>query len=165
MHRLPADLGRLADRLRRVFGDRDIQKYVSARGFEVDDLRIDGRVGCLVCRLQDDHRTRLFAEPVFEAFQIVFAVIVVLVQHTDLGVGVLVENVAGVDPRLALISRLKPDRPREMLRVAPVARSRCGTFFAFMYLWIAVLVGVPAVLNRNSTWSLSTSLRTCSTVL
>ena len=28
--------------------------------------------------------------------------------------------------------------------VAPVATKSCGTFFAFMYFWIAVLVGVPS---------------------
>ena len=49
--------------------------------------------------------------------------------------------------------------------VAPVATKSCGTFFAFMYLWIAVLDGVPSVWNTNSTSSCSTSLRTISTVL
>ena len=29
--------------------------------------------------------------------------------------------------------------------VAPVATKSCGTFFAFMYFWIAVLDGVPSV--------------------
>ena len=28
--------------------------------------------------------------------------------------------------------------------VAPVATKSCGTFFAFMYFWIAVLDGVPS---------------------
>ena len=28
--------------------------------------------------------------------------------------------------------------------VAPVATNRCGTFFAFMYLWIALFGGVPS---------------------
>ena len=49
--------------------------------------------------------------------------------------------------------------------VAPVATNSCGTFFSFMYLWIAVFGGVPSVLKTNSTSSCSTSLRTCSTVL
>ena len=48
---------------------------------------------------------------------------------------------------------------------APVATNSCGTFFWFMYLWIAVLDGVPSVLNRHSTLSCSTSWRTISTVL
>jgi len=49
--------------------------------------------------------------------------------------------------------------------VAPVATKRWGIFCAFTYLWIALLVGVPRVLNRNATWSCSTSRRTISTVL
>ena len=48
--------------------------------------------------------------------------------------------------------------------VAPVATNSCGTFFEFMYLWIAEFGGVPSELKMNSTSSLSTSLRACSTV-
>ncbi len=48
--------------------------------------------------------------------------------------------------------------------VAPVATNSCGTFLAFMYFWIAVFGGVPSGWNIASTSSLSTSLRTCSTV-
>ena len=48
--------------------------------------------------------------------------------------------------------------------VAPVATNSCGTFFEFMYFWIAELGGVPSELKMNSTSSLSTSLRACSTV-
>ncbi len=40
---------------------------------------------------------------------------------------------------------------------APVATNSIGTFFWFMYLWIAVLHGVPSVLNVHSTLSCSTS--------
>ncbi len=48
--------------------------------------------------------------------------------------------------------------------VAPVATNSCGTFLAFMYWWIAVLVGVPSVWKTSSTSSCSTSFLTCSTV-
>ena len=48
--------------------------------------------------------------------------------------------------------------------VAPVATKSCGTFFAFMYLWIAVFDGVPSDWKRSSTSSCSTSLRAISTV-
>ena len=48
--------------------------------------------------------------------------------------------------------------------VAPVLTKMCGTFFAFTYLCMAVLVGVPSVPASSSTRSSSTSLRTCSTV-
>src|SRR5258707_3930644 len=43
--------------------------------------------------------------------------------------------------------------------VAPVATNSCGTFFEFMYFWIAEFGGVPSELKMNSTSSLSTSLR------
>ena len=49
--------------------------------------------------------------------------------------------------------------------VAPVATNSCGTFFAFMYLWIAELGGVPSGWNISSTLTCSTSLRAISTVL
>ncbi len=48
---------------------------------------------------------------------------------------------------------------------APVATKSCGTFFWFMYLWMAELHGVPVMLKQASTWSSSTSLRIISTVL
>ena len=48
---------------------------------------------------------------------------------------------------------------------APVATKSCGTFFWFMYLWIAVLHGVPSGWNSAKILSCSTSWRTTSTVL
>src|SRR5262245_19148609 len=48
---------------------------------------------------------------------------------------------------------------------APVDTKRCGTFFWLTYLWIAVLVGVPRVLKRQSTFSCSMSWRVTSTDL
>jgi molybdopterin-biosynthesis enzyme MoeA-like protein len=45
-----------------------------------------------------------------------------------------------------------------------VETNSCGTFFAFMYFWIAVLPGVPSELKISRTSSSSTSLRACSTV-
>ena len=48
---------------------------------------------------------------------------------------------------------------------APVATNSCGTFFWFMYLWMAELLGVPSVWKTSRTLSSSTSLRTISTAL
>jgi hypothetical protein len=48
---------------------------------------------------------------------------------------------------------------------APVATNSCGIFLSLRYFWIAVLLGVPSVLNMNATPSLSTSRWMCSTVL
>ena len=35
--------------------------------------------------------------------------------------------------------------------VAPVATKSCGTFFSFMYLWMALLGGVPSGWNTKAT--------------
>jgi len=56
-------------------------------------------------------------------FHVILPVIIVLVKDADLGVGVFFEDVAGVDPGLTLIGRLKADRPREMFGVAPFCRA------------------------------------------
>ena len=47
---------------------------------------------------------------------------------------------------------------------APVAANSCGTFFGLRYFCTAALPGVPMIWKVSSTSSLSTSLRTCSTV-
>ena len=52
-----------------------------------------GGLGRLVALLGDDHRGGLVAEPVLQALQVVLAVIVVLVEHRDLGVGLLLQQV------------------------------------------------------------------------
>ena len=49
-------------------------------------------------------------------------------------------------------------------RVAPVEASSCGTFLSLRYFWTAAFGGVPMIWKVVSTSSLSTSLRTCSTV-
>ena len=46
---------------------------------------------------------------------------------------------------------------------APVAARSCGTFLALRYFCTAAFDGVPMIWKVNSTSSLSTSLRTCST--
>ena len=54
---------RLPDRLRGEFGDRGIDEDIAARRLHADDLRVDGRVGGLVGRLDDDHRAALSPSP------------------------------------------------------------------------------------------------------
>ncbi|MNY35790.1 hypothetical protein D3C86_1702230 [compost metagenome] len=50
-------------------------------------------------------------------------------------------------------------------RVEPAPIMSCGTFLLFRYFCTARLAAVPTELNTASTWSCSTSLRVCSTVL
>jgi len=99
VERLPLDLGDLLDRLRREFRRRDIEEDVGARRFELDDVVIDRGLGGLEAFLGDDHGSRLGAEAVFEALDVVLAVIVILIHHGDLGVGLLFEKIFCVDPR------------------------------------------------------------------
>src|SRR5262249_42096606 len=76
LHRLPADLGRLADRLRRELRNRDIEEDVGARVLELDDLRLDRGIAHLVGHVLDDAADFL-AQPIAQAFVVVLAVVVV----------------------------------------------------------------------------------------
>ena len=88
--------------------------------FISNDLRVDGRVGGLVGRLDLDHRGRLVAEPVDQPLQIVLAEIVVLIEHADLGVGLVLQDVGRVDAALRLVADEKAHGPGMALRVVPL---------------------------------------------
>src|SRR5206468_631906 len=61
-------------------------KNTSAQGrLQGDHVRVDGGLGGLIAFLGDDQGPALRAQAVLEAFQVVLAVIVVLVQHRDFG--------------------------------------------------------------------------------
>ena len=74
----------------------------------------------LVAFLGDDHRGGLGAEPVLQALEIVLAVIIVLVEHRDLGVRLFLQDVLGIDLGLALVARLPSHGPRKILGVVPL---------------------------------------------
>ena len=73
--------------------------------------------------------TTLTMRPVFlaqaflEAAEIVAAVVVVLVQHADLGVLDVGQDVLGVDHRLGVVVGLEAHGPREVLGIAPLRRA------------------------------------------
>src|SRR6185437_13374271 len=138
MRRVRADVMRLADRLRREFRRRDVEEDIGAGSLQADDLRFDAGIGGLVADLLDDHRLGLAAKTIHHALDVVFAVIVILVEDADLGIGHV---------------------------LAPLAMKMCGTFFWFRYLWIAVSVGVPSELKSARMLSCSMRRRVCSTVL
>ena len=98
VQRLPFDFGHLLDRLRREFRRCDVEEHVGVQRLQLDDVRIDGRLCDLEAFLDDDHRRRLGAETVFQAFQIILAVIIVLIEHGDLGVRLLLQDILRVDP-------------------------------------------------------------------
>ena len=93
------------------------EQRVGARGFERDHLRIDRWIGELVARLGDDHAGGLGAEALLQRHQVVLAEIVVLVEHRDLGIGLGLQDVLGVDPRLHLEAGVPGHRPGEVLRI------------------------------------------------
>src|SRR6185312_13253975 len=118
--RLPLDLIDLLDRLRGEFRGGDVEEYVGARSLQLDDVIVDGGFGDLVAFLRHDHRGGLGAEAVLEALDVVFAVIVVLVEDGDLGVRLLLQEVLGIDMRLTLVVGLPAHGPGEVLRVVPL---------------------------------------------
>ena len=67
VHRLPAEVGGLADRLRGELRRRDVEEHVGARALQRHHLAVDRRVGDLVAGLRDDHRLRLVAQPVLRS--------------------------------------------------------------------------------------------------
>ena len=104
------------------FWDRGVDENIDAFRLHIDDLRVDGRIGGLVGSLDRDHRF-LFAEPVLQALQIVLTKIVVLIEHPDLAVGLLLQEVGRVDAALALVIGLPADRPGVALRIVPFRRA------------------------------------------
>ena len=121
LHRLPAELGGLADGLRAELRRGVDQQHVGIERLQLDDVAVDGRLGDFIGFLGDDHRGAFLAEAVLGALQVVFAEVVVLIKDRHLGVRLLLHDVLDVDLRLALVRRLPADRPRERLRIVPLA--------------------------------------------
>ncbi len=111
MQRLPSDFGHLSDRHGAEFGDRDGEEEITAGRLHLDNLRIDTHVGGLVGILDLDHRRCLVAEPVDQPLQVVLAEIVVLIEHGDLAVGLVLQDVGRVDAPLRLVADKKAHGP------------------------------------------------------
>src|SRR5712671_4472188 len=69
-NRLPPHLCGLSDRHRCELWCREVRKHVNARGAELDQLRIDGRV-CGFISLLDEDVAHLVAQPLLEAGDVV----------------------------------------------------------------------------------------------
>src|ERR1700682_2702573 len=115
VHRLPAEFGdpldALGGELRRGHAEVD----VGAGRFQLDDVRVNGRLGNFVAFLGHDHRRRLVAKTVFQAFQQVLTEIVVLIHDRDLGARLLLQQVLRVDLAFALVGRLPAHGPGKVL--------------------------------------------------
>src|SRR4029079_12237742 len=87
LQRLPAEFDHLADRLRRRLARGDVVENVGARLGEIDDLRIDRRLGQVVGLLHDylGGATGI-RQHLLEGREEITAEIVVLVEDADVGV-------------------------------------------------------------------------------
>ncbi len=121
VHRLPADLGHLLDRLRGELRRRGVEEDIGAGSLQVDDLRVDGRIGRFVGQFRDDRH--LAGESVLETLHVVLTVVVVLVEDRDLALRVVLQQVLGVDAALALVVRLPAHGPGIALRIVPLGRT------------------------------------------
>jgi hypothetical protein len=82
-----ADLSRLPDGLRRELWRGDVNEYVGIERLHLDRVRVDGRLGHLIGVFGNDHRRSLGAEAILQAFEVILAVVVVLVENGDLAFG------------------------------------------------------------------------------
>ena len=90
---LPANLGCFFDGLGGKLGRCDVEESVGTAGLQADDLAVHRGVGHLVGDLGHNHGPGLVAQSVFKAFQIIFAIVIVLVQHGNLGTWLGFQNV------------------------------------------------------------------------
>src|SRR5215470_7737784 len=121
VQRLPSDFGRLPDRQGTKSGNCDGDEDIAAYPLHLNDLRVDGRVGSLVGRLDLDQSGRLIGEPVHQPLEIVLAEIVVLIEYADLGIGLVLQNIAGVNAALCLVADEKAHGPGMALGVVPLS--------------------------------------------
>jgi hypothetical protein len=73
--------------LRRELWRGDVNEYVGIERLHLDRVRVDGRLGHLIGVFGNDHRRSLGAEAILQAFEVILAVVVVLVENGDLAFG------------------------------------------------------------------------------
>ena len=120
--RLPADLGRLANRLRAgARRHRVDQEDVGLGVRERQHLRIHGRVGDLEARGHGEQLVRIRAQRFLDAAQIFLAGVVILVEHGKACVWIPGPSVFDVDRGLAGVVRRpgQRDRPGHVDRIVP----------------------------------------------
>ena len=124
MQRLPAEFGHLADRLRRRLAGRDVVENIRARFREIDELRIDRRLGQIVGLLHDHLGGAAgIGQHLLEGAEEIAAEIVVLVEDADLGVRLHADDMLGEDARFGRIQRQARHGPFEVLRIVPFRRA------------------------------------------
>ena len=119
-HRLPVEVGDLADRLRGGLGRGLDEHHVGARTLDLDDLAVDRGIGDFVAHRGDDLLLILLAETRHEAADIVLARIVVLPKDPDPGILVGGQCMLGVDRAFGRVVGLPAHGPRKFRRLAPL---------------------------------------------
>ena len=124
LQRLPAELGHLADRLRRRLAGGDVVENVRARLREIDELRIDRRIGQIVGLLHDHLGGAAgIRQHLLEGPEEIAAEIVVLVEDADLRIRLHAHDVLGENPRFGRIQRQARHGPFVVLRIVPFRRA------------------------------------------
>src|SRR5262249_30029260 len=99
----PADLGRLADRLRGEFRRARYEQRLGARALEIDDLGVHGRFGYLIGG--GDHAlVELSLQERLEGVDVVFAEVIVLEKDRILRAGQYLVEELSVNSSLGLIA-------------------------------------------------------------
>ena len=75
------------------------------------------------------------AEPVFQTFQIILTEIVILIQHGDLAVRMIINKVFRVDMSLCLITRLKSHRPWKIFGIIPRRTTGAPSWHSYSREW------------------------------
>ena len=139
MSGLPAHFTDLANGLRCKLGGRDVEEGVGTRTLERDNLRVDGWVCHFIGSLGNNHACSLSAQAFFESVEVVLAVIVILHQHRNFGIGLGGQNMLCIQLAFGLVIGVKTNGPRVVFRIVPF-RCACGQEHVRHFLGIHVLV-------------------------
>src|SRR5262249_40706583 len=104
VNRFPAEFGHLCNRLRREFRGRHVKEDVSARTLQANKLGAHCGISYLVGLLRNNWN--LPVKTVLHALQIVFTVIVILIEHTYFAIWMMLDQILCVDSALALVAWL-----------------------------------------------------------
>ena len=108
MDRIPVEFSELLDRLRGKFRRGEVEENIGTGGLDHNDLRVHRWCAGFMRRTGNNHPVVIISQTVLQPQKIVLSKIVVLVEHADLGVRMMLKNIGCVDPRFSAIVRCKP---------------------------------------------------------
>src|SRR6266852_909643 len=86
-------------------------------------MRVNSWGGGFIAFLSDNNRSRLSAQTVRDALNIIFSVVVVLIKDADLASRPFLQNIPSINATFALVIGRPAHRPRKLLRVVPLCRT------------------------------------------